>query len=78
MFCIYFIYFKIFSKKNVLSAFELQPATTPVCPISLSANAVVSFKGKQIGVKVIGPIRYEDLGGALALERSSLTLASKA
>lgn len=63
MFCLFIFFILKFSlKNNVLSAFELQPATTPVCPISLSANAVVPFKGKQIGVNVIGPKRYEDFG----------------
>lgn len=52
---------KCFLIKYVPSRVELQPATTPVCPISLSANVLVWFKGKQIGVKVVCPERCPDL-----------------
>lgn len=44
-----FIYLKY---NNLLSAFVLHPATTPICPIILSASAAVLFKGKHIGVNL--------------------------
>lgn len=44
-----FIYLKY---NNILSAFVLHPATTPICPIILSASAAVLFKGKHIGVNL--------------------------